>query len=148
MPITPVSMTSARGRFEELLRTHAPYLGPQDFQFTEDWEYEETLQSIQDHKYLVNERIPYEITLEEALFSWYENVYHPVSQAIEDEGLEACFPGATRGELFLWVSRHWHFLERESGHAVSAWEAARSYAQRFGTGFFGRLITRIRSLAA
>jgi len=148
MPIIPVSMTSAREHFEELLRVHAPYLDPKGFQFTADWEYEETLQSVQDHKYLVNERIPYEISLEEAFFSWHENVYHPVSQAIEDEGLEAFFPEATRGELFLWVSRHWHFLESEAGHPVSAWKAARSYARRFGSGFLGRVLLRIRSLAA
>ena len=139
---------SARERFEQMIRDFAPYFPQQDLQCASDEEYAEILQNILDHKYLTNERIPFEITMEQALFSWYENVYYPLIRAIEEEGLEWSFPDATRGELLLWVSRHWHFLKQERGPRVSAEEAVRSYGSQFGTGAFKRLMFRIRNLAA
>lgn len=139
---------TARQRFEQLIQAHAPYVPKQDLQFKSDGEYAEILQNILDHKYLTNERIPFEITMEQALFSWYENVYYPLMHAIEMEGLEWSFPDATRGELLLWVSRHWHFLKEERGPGTCAEEAVRSYGSQFGNGVFNRLLLRIRGLAA
>lgn len=143
-----VSTGSARERFEHLIEQYASYIPLRDLRFTSEDEYAEILQGILDHKYLTNERIPFEITLDQALFSWHENVYFPLIHAIEEEGLEWSFPEATRGELLLWVTRHWHFLKQEKGPGVSAEEAVHSYGRKFGAGVFNRLLFRIRSLAA
>lgn len=140
--------TTAQERFEQLIQAYAPYFPQEDMQFASDEEYAEILQHILDHKYLTNEKIPFEITMDQALFSWYENVYYPLIHAIEEEGLEWSFPEATRGELLLWVTRHWHFLKQEKGPGVTAQEAVRSYGRQFATGAFQRLLFRMRSLAA
>jgi hypothetical protein len=140
--------TSARARFEQLIQDAAPYIPSQDLQFATEEEYAEILQHIADHKYLTNERIPFEITMEQTLFSWYENVYFPLMQAIEEEGLEWSLPDATRGELLLWVTRHWHFLKQEKGPSVGPREAVHSYGSQFGVNALHRLLFRLRSLAA
>ena len=136
----------ARARFEQLAAPAAELRG-EDFQLTSEAEYQEALQSILDHKYLTNERIPFEISMDQALFCWYENLYHPLMQAIDETGLQLAFPDATRGQLFLWVSRHWHFLKLERGRDVSFEQAAISYAATFGKGVM-RLWNRVRLAAA
>ena len=42
---------------------------------------------INTHKWLINETIPFEITFDQAVFSWYENAYLPMMMAIRDTGL-------------------------------------------------------------
>jgi hypothetical protein len=139
---------TARERFEQLISTYAPEIQQDGFRLTSESEYAEGLQSIQDHKYLTNEGIPFEITMEQTLFSWYENVYHPVTRVMDEEGLLRSFPGATRGELFLWVTRHWHFLKLEKGRDISVEEAVHSYGRNYGVGIFNRFLHRVKGVAA
>ncbi len=131
---------TARQQFEQMIHLYAPYLDRDDFQLTSESEYAEVLQSIQDHKYLINKEIPFEISMDEALFAWYENVYHPMTRAIDGEGLLWFFPGATRGELFLRVTRHWNFLKQEKGGEISINGAVHSFGTKFGKRAFNRLL--------
>jgi len=142
----PIPTTGARERFEQLIAGAGEFQG-EDFQLTSASEYAEVLQSILDHKYLTNEKIPFEIRMDQALFCWYENLYHPMMRAIDDTDLEVTFPEATRAQLFLWVSRHLHFLKEDRGRDVSFEEAALSYGAQFGTGLM-RLVNRVRLMAA
>ena len=139
---------TAREQFEQLTNTYGLYIQQDDFRLTSESEYAEVLQSIQDHKYLTNEDIPFEITMEQALFSWYENIYHPVTRVLDEEGLLWSFPNATRAELFLWVTRHWHFLKQEKGREVSVEEAVFDYGKQFGKGVVSRLFYRMKLMAA
>jgi hypothetical protein len=138
---------TAREQFEEL-KKYAPDIFNDDFRLTNDSEYAELVQSIMDHKYLTNEFIPFEISMEQAVFSWFENVYLPIMQTIDGENLLLSFPGAVRAELFLWVTRHWHYLKNEQGREVSAEEAVYSYGAKFGLGSFNRFIYKLKLLAA
>jgi hypothetical protein len=139
--------TSARERFERLI-AFDNVLTQDGFRLASEAEYAEVLQSIEDHKYLTNEKIPFEISMEQALFSWCENVYHPVMYAIDEAGLVYAFPEATRAELFLWVTRHWHYLKQELHPGVSIDAAVQSFGRQFGTGLFARLLNRIKAIAA
>jgi hypothetical protein len=101
-----------------------------------------------DHKYLTNEIIPFEISMGQAIFSWYENVFMPIMRVIDEDNLLLSFPGATRAELFLWVTRHWHFLKKEAKRDVSPDEAVYSYGAKFGIGGFNRFLYKLKMLAA
>lgn len=37
---------------------------------------------VETHKWLINEKIPFEISFEQAVFSWHENVYQPLVRAL------------------------------------------------------------------
>jgi hypothetical protein len=95
--------------------------------------HEELLHHVEEHKYLANQTIPYEISLEEAFDSWMMLVHGPLSEAIEAEGLDRAFPEVGRGELFLWVSRHWHHMKTKSQGEVGAREAVLDFGTRFAT---------------
>lgn len=92
--------------------------------------HEELLQHVEEHKYLANQTIPYEISLQEAFESWLLLVHGPVAETIEEEGLNRAFPEVGKGELFLWVSRHWHHMKQRNAN-VSVREAVLDFGTRF-----------------
>lgn len=138
---------TAREQFEQLVES-AYGFKQEGFQLTSEAEYQEVLQSIVDHKYLVNENFPFELSMDQALFSWYENVYRPMAQAIDNTGLTLAFPEATAAQLFLWVSRHYHFLKQDKGQNITETEAAVSYGNQFGSGTLWRVLNRLKLTAA
>lgn len=143
-----VTTLSNHEQFELLLKNHAPYIQAGDFQLHNDSEYAEVIQNVLDHKYLTNERIPFEITMDQALYSWHENVYYPIMQAMDEVGLPWSFPEVSRGELFLWVTRHWHFMKQEQDREVGFEEAVYDFGAKFGAGALDRLWYRVKRLVA
>ena len=137
---------TARTVFEDLIR-NAPEFTGEDFVLSDEAQYAEVLNHIEEHKYLTNQAIPYTITMQEALFSWYENVYEPLMMAIDSENIVAAFPGKTRGDMFMWICSHWHFLKQEKKRDVYVEEAVRSFGAHFANGRFARWFYRIRTVA-
>lgn len=108
-------------------------LSDENLDLRHDYEWEEIADHVQNHKYFVNENIEWTITWDDAVFSWYENVYTPMMRAISAWEIRSAFPNKSRGQLYLAVATHWHFLkEREPN--VSIDEAARDFAGTYGTG--------------
>ena len=107
--------------------------------------HEDLLHHVEEHKYLANQTIPYEISLQEAYDSWMLLVHGPASEAIEKEGLDKAFPAVGKGELFLWVSRHWHHMKQRNPE-VSVREAVLDFGTRFSADAvtrFGFFLKRI-----
>ncbi|POR01314.1 hypothetical protein AU468_08330 [Alkalispirochaeta sphaeroplastigenens] len=97
----------------------------------EDWQ--ALAEHVEVHKFLINQSIPWTITWDDAIFSWYENVYTPLNRAIDHWEVRGAFPGKTRGQLYLAVSSHWYYLQQRNP-LVTADEAARDFSGRYGTG--------------
>ncbi len=92
--------------------------------------HEELLRHVEEHKYLANQAIPYEISLQDAYESWLMLVHGPLSEAIETAGLDRAFPNVGKGELFLWVSHHWHHMKQRNPD-VGVKEAVLDFGTRF-----------------
>lgn len=57
------------------------------------------------HKWLINEKIDYKISYEQATFSWYENVYKPLKYAIHEGSLILkAFPDKEVIDIFSEIS--------------------------------------------
>lgn len=98
-----------------------------------DHEWEEIAEHVQAHKYFVNEEIAWTISWDDAVFSWYENVYVPTRRAIDQWEIRAAFPGKSLGQLYLAVATHWHFL-KERNPEISIDAAAHNFAATYGHG--------------
>lgn len=53
-----------------------------------------------------------ETTFEEALVSWFDQVYDPTIQEIQSSGLLNLFPDRTEADLFIWLWKHQGKLEK------------------------------------
>jgi len=95
------------------------------------------------HKYYLNQTIPGPISWDEALFSWYENVYKPLTGALWAVDGKRTFPGQPSGALYLAVSNHWFFL-KEKNPEITPDAAVNDFTRNYGTGlakWFSRFLT-------
>ena len=93
--------------------------------------FERMLEHIAVHGYFMGIDLQRNISEEEAVADWYDNVYMPIVRVIRDTDILKEFPGKTEGDLYLWVLDHQHYLAEEEGVPLQ-WpeEAARTFVER------------------
>lgn len=101
--------------------------GADDLNFSEPGRFDTIKEHLLVHKYFLNQHIAEEIPLYQALYSWHENVYQPICQAIDAVDLLPLFPGRTISDLYLFLVAHWDELKRKFGRFVEIEEAAESF---------------------
>ncbi len=77
--------------------------------------FDRMLEHIAVHRYFMGLDLQRDISEEEAIADWYDNVYMPVIQVIRDTRILREFPEKTEGDLYLWVLDHQHYLAEEEG---------------------------------
>lgn len=86
--------------------------------------FERMLEHIAVHRYFMGLDLKRDISDEEAVTDWYDNVYMPIVRVIRDTEILKDFPGKTEGDLYLWVLDHQHYLDAEEGIPLQPPEAA------------------------
>lgn len=107
--------------------------------FTAPGRYDEIVRHIYEHKYYINQGLPEEIPVEQAMRSWYENVYRPIIDIIADDRIGGRFPGRTQADMYVWIVKHWHELKERYGDDFSLKDAATDFSARYGKGFWHRV---------
>ena len=115
-----------------------------DLDFSTTGRYDEIVQHIYGHKYFVNQHYQQEITFEEALYSWYSNVFKPIVDVIEEERILSRFPDRTAADLYLFIVKHWDELKSRYGQDYPITEAARDFSERYGKSAWQRLREALR----
>ena len=89
--------------------------------------FDRMLEHIAVHRYFMGIDWKRDISEEEAIAHWYDNVYMPVITVIRDTDILREFPTKTEGDLYLWVLDHQRYLV-EAGEALQPPEdAARTF---------------------
>jgi hypothetical protein len=99
--------------------------------FSSPGRYEVIYNHILVHKYYLNENIEEEIPFNDALVSWFNNVYTPVIMIIREQWLLANFAGRTEADLYVWIIKHWDFLKKKYG-TYSLAKAAGDFSRKYG----------------
>jgi len=115
-----------------------------DLHFTATGRYDEVLQHVYGHKYFINQHYNEEISFEQALYSWFNNVFKPIVDIIEAEHILSRFPGRTSCDLYMWIVKHWDALKKQSGDRLSMTDAARDFSNRYGRSFWTRTVDYFR----
>lgn len=77
-----------------------------DIRITEPGRYRLFDEQIQVHRYFMGLEQQRDIWQEEAVRSWYENVYLPLTSEIRASGVLKEFPRRTEADLYLWICHH------------------------------------------
>lgn len=104
-----------------------------DIYFSTPGRYDELYEHILVHKYYINMDKDYEIPFDEALKSWYNNVYKPIVDIIREENILDMFPNRTEGDLYIWSVRHWDDLKRQYGQNYDLKQAVTKFAREHGS---------------
>jgi hypothetical protein len=89
----------------------------QDVVFTEPGRYQLVKEHIAFHKYLKETDCGCEIPYEEAIASWFDNVYLPIIELIRQKEVLKQFPERSEADLYAWLLLHRAELE-EKVHAL------------------------------
>ncbi len=89
------------------------------------------MEHIEVHRYLQSTEWKREFSYVEAAAQWYDQVYLPVVQTIQETGILREFPGRTGGDLYLWIIEHQYYLREHFGAGVSIQDAARNFGTQF-----------------
>jgi hypothetical protein len=95
-------LTQEKAEFEA--KTDLPQLLPQaKIELTVPGMYDQLFEHISVHRWYLGEKAGTEVPLEEAVVSWYDNIYTPMVEMIRDLGILAEFPGRNESDLYLWI---------------------------------------------
>jgi hypothetical protein len=83
-------------------------------EFTEPGRYRFVGRNITFHKFLRETEMGRQLSDEEAVASWYDNVYIPIVNLIRERGILNDFPGRTEADLYAWFVLHRAALEEEA----------------------------------
>ncbi len=121
------------GEYADFLeRTRLHLLRPdQNIRFSIGGGYARLLEHIAVHRYFMGLERRREVSEDEAVADWYDNLYMPIVEAIRKTGALSDFPGRTEADLYLWIMDHRHFLKEHYGHDVSPEQATADYARQY-----------------
>ncbi|OHD57732.1 MAG: hypothetical protein A2014_09395 [Spirochaetes bacterium GWF1_49_6] len=130
-----------------LERTHLDEIVPGvQIELTAPWGYYRLLEHIVTYKYLLGEKEHRDPTWEEAVRRWYYDAYLIVINVVTRTKILRRFPGRTKGDLYIWIMDHWHYLKEKYGDTAIE-HAVQDFSDRFGTHsiriFFQRVKERI-----
>jgi len=115
-----------------LERTGLDRLCPdQHVEFSEPGGYEALWEHILVHRYYLGVENQRELSLDEAVTSWYDTLYGPIVQVIRQRNILADFPNRTEADLYLWIMDHRHYLRERYGQDVGAEAASEDFAEQF-----------------
>lgn len=93
-------------------------------------QYSKLLEHISVHRYFMGLDEDREVSEAEAVMHWYDTVYLPVVEKIEELDLLEGFEGRTVTDLYLWLSEHRGRLWRELGFRLPTGAVAEGVARR------------------
>lgn len=133
VPLTPESDMEDVLRKQEyalfLEETQLKRLRPDaDIRLTLPGQYATLLEHISVHRWYLGEGQSREVPYEEAVASWYDNVYMPLVRIIREHGIVKEFPRRTEADLYLWIIEHQWYLREERGDMPME-EAAEKFAE-------------------
>jgi hypothetical protein len=144
VPISP-NMTERdldlKAEYAEFLEaTNLDRLRPeQEIEFTISGAYQVLLEHLAVHRYFLGLEREEAVSWQEAVRSWYDNVYQPIVDVIRQQGILAEFPGRKEADLYLWIIDHHYYLrqgdrpdERPEDPEADFAQAAESFAEEYG----------------
>ncbi len=114
--------------------------------FTTPGQYDVIYNHINIHKYYLNQNQTEEIPLEQAILSWYQQVYLPVITVIKNRHIMRRFRNRTPSDLYVWLIKYWDDLKQRFGNDFSLDKAAEDFTKEFGDNIFSYLYKKIKRL--
>ncbi|MDA0698730.1 MAG: universal stress protein [Chloroflexi bacterium] len=99
------------------------------------------------HRYFLGLETRESVKLEDAVASWYDNVYLPVVEVIRSQSLLQSLPDRTETDLYVWLAEHRARLESALEWSMDTQEVAADLAGKFGMRG-GQVLTRLWNAAS
>jgi len=127
-----------------LEQTHLDEIKPDiDMRLTAPGNYPVLLDHIEIHRYYMGLEEQREISYEEAVAHWSDEVYRPTMQLIQEAGLCRDFPDRTEADMYVWLSEHRAEIEEMLGWEVPVATAVSDMAEKVESFKPAHLVSRV-----
>jgi hypothetical protein len=127
--------------------THLNELKPEcKLDFTAPGRYDDIICHIKCHINHIKNKSGSDITFEDGMLSWYDDVYLPIITIIKEERLLFRFTGRTPADLYVWIVRHWDDLNCKYDPDFPLREAIVDFAYQYGKNPLSRAMDYITGL--
>ncbi len=107
--------------------------------------YTQLLDHIRTHQWFMGENRNQEVSWEDAVVSWYDEVYMPLIRVIREQKVLESFPERTETDLYLWIIEYLWYL-REELQEVSLEEAAQQFTDTYAAKPANRLFRVLENI--
>lgn len=114
-------------------------------ELTEAGRYPLLLEHIRVHRYFLGQERKQPVPWDEAVRSWYHNVYLPIVEAIRKSDILRDFPHRSEADLYLWIAHHREALRERYGlsHVPPPEVAVDTFAEMHSERPLQRMVKRI-----
>jgi hypothetical protein len=116
----------------------------QRIEFSEPGGYLDLVQHINAHRYYMGLERDRPVERDEAICSWYDDIYMPVITVLREQQALRYFPGRREADLYRWIMDHrWYLRERNGGADPGPLVATDDYVRLFGRRRLSELTERL-----
>ena len=101
--------------------------GDWSLDFTTAGQYDVIYNHILTHKYYINQKQVEEISMTDAIMSWYNTVYMPVVNTVNQHRIMKKFKRRTVSDLYVWIVKYWDELKKALGEDFSLDQALEDF---------------------
>jgi uncharacterized ParB-like nuclease family protein len=128
-----------------LEQTNLDDIRPQaEIELTLPGEYERLLEHISVHRWYLGEGRGSEVPYDQAVASWFDNVYSPMVALIDEHHLLNDFPDRTQADLYLWIIEYEWFLREAYRNDYSFQVVSNQFKDRFTGSPSRRLVNLLK----
>ncbi|MCK9168918.1 MAG: transcriptional regulator [Treponema sp.] len=108
--------------------------------FSTAGQYDVVYNHILTHKYYLNMKRTDEISMEDAIVSWYTTVYSPIIDVIRKDHIMHYFKHHTESDLYVWIIKYWDELKKKFGNDFKLNDAVTSFKRKKRIGVLNKMI--------
>ena len=114
--------------------------------FSTPGRYDVIYNHILTHKYYINQNKKEEVTMEEAILSWFNHVYLPLVTSIRKKHILHNFPKRTLADMYVWIVRYWDELKQKFGDEIPIDEAVVDFEKKYKIPFYKRIVNGVKRI--
>lgn len=100
---------------------------------------------IKSHKWFVNRDLPFTVNMDEAFFSWHENVYLPQKNAMIETNISSILNQYSKYDLFEMVSDEYYNFNTNTNDDISYYtNACYEVINRVSKSFYSRTRAQVK----
>ena len=107
--------------------------------FTRTGRYDVIYNHILTHKYYINQNREEEVSMEEAVNSWFNTVYLPIVTSVRKCHILHKFPKRTLADMYVWIVRYWDSLKHTFGDDIPIDRVVQDFGKHYQLPLYKRI---------
>lgn len=112
--------------------------------FSATGRYDVIYNHILTHKYFLNLHKENEISMEEAVLSWFNTVYLPIVTSIRKKRILSKFPKRTLADMYVWIVRYWDDLKKKFGDNIPLDQVVVDFTKKYKIPLYKKILNSFK----